>query len=242
MTSRVLILGGTTEGRLLATACAALPGVETVSSLAGRTTDPLIPAGELRIGGFGGPDGLAAYLKDERIDAVVDATHTFARQMTANAVAAARAVGVPLLILNRPGWTAQDGDEWHRVASLAEAAAVLPQLGRRIFLTTGRQGIGAFAHLRDLWFLARSVEPPAPPMPAAMEVVLDRGPFTEEGERSLLTTRRIDVLVTKDSGGPAPKLAAARAVRIPVVLIDRPPLPDAPVATTVDEAVRWLTR
>ena len=185
---RVLILGGTTEGRLLATACADRPGITTVSSLAGRTNDPIIPAGELRIGGFGGVDGLVAYLRHERIGAVVDATHTFARRMTEHAVTACAATGVPLLILRRPGWTEQDGDEWHRVPSLDAAADLLPKLGERIFLTTGRQEIGAFAHLDRLWFLARSVEPPEPPMPRRLEVLLDRGPFTVAGERDLPST------------------------------------------------------
>jgi precorrin-6A/cobalt-precorrin-6A reductase len=238
---RVLILGGTTEGRLLATACADRPGITTVSSLAGRTNDPIIPAGELRIGGFGGVDGLVAYLRHERIDAVVDATHTFARRMTEHAVTACAATGVPLLILRRPGWTEQDGDEWHRVPSLDAAADLLPKLGERIFLTTGRQEIGAFAHLDRLWFLARSVEPPEPPMPRRLEVLLDRGPFTVAGERDLLVTHRIDVLVSKDSGGAAAKLTAARVLSVPVVLIDRPPLDFDAVVTTVDEAVAWLT-
>ncbi|MFG1609611.1 cobalt-precorrin-6A reductase [Actinoplanes sp. NPDC049265] len=238
--SRVLILGGTTEGRLLASACAGRPGVVTISSLAGRTSDPLIPAGELRIGGFGGVAGLVAYLRAERIDAVVDATHTFARRMTGHAVEACAAVGVPLLILRRPGWTEQPGDTWHRVPSIDAAAELLPGLGERIFLTTGRQEIAAFAHLDRLWFLARSVEPPEPPMPHRLEVLLDRGPFTVEGELSRLAEHRIDVLVTKDSGGAAAKLAAARARSIPVVLVDRPAPPPVPTVATVAEAVEWL--
>lgn len=236
----VLILGGTTEGRLLASACVRLPGVVTISSLAGRTNDPLIPAGDLRIGGFGGVSGLARFLGEQRIDAVVDATHTFARQMTEHAVEACAASGVPLLILRRPGWTEQPGDTWHRVPSLPAAAALLPELGKRIFLTTGRQEIGAFAGLDDLWFLARSVEPPAPPRPRRLSVLLDRGPFTVEGEQALLTTHRIDVLVTKDSGGPAAKLTAARALAVPVVVVDRPAPPAVPTVPTVEAAVTWL--
>ncbi|GLY97492.1 cobalt-precorrin-6A reductase [Actinoplanes sp. NBRC 103695] len=237
---KVLILGGTTEGRLLAAACAELPDVVTVSSLAGRTNDPIIPAGELRIGGFGGVEGLVAYLRAERIDAIVDATHTFARRMTGNACAAAGLTGVPLLILRRPGWTETAGDAWHRVPDLDAAAELLPRLGRRVFLTTGRQEIGAFAALDELWFLARSVEPPEPPMPRRLEVLLDRGPFTVAGERELLAAHRIDVLVSKDSGGAAAKLTAARELGVPVVLIDRPEPPPAPMVATVPDAVAWL--
>jgi len=237
---RVLVLGGTTEGRALAAACADLPGVETISSLAGRTKAPLLPHGPVRVGGFGGADGLAAFLRSQRIGAVVDATHPFAATMTTNAVAATAAAGVPLLLLRRPGWTEQPGDNWHRVPSMAAAAGLVSRLGERIFLTTGRQTIGAFAGVDECWFLSRSVEPPAPPMPTRLEVVLDRGPFTVEGERGLLTGHDIDVLVTKDSGGDAPKLAAARDRGIPVLLIDRPPAPAAQQVTTVEAALGWL--
>lgn len=237
---RVLVLGGTAEARSLA---GALPGQTVISSLAGRTTEPKLPAGEVRIGGFGGVAGLADYLRTQRIDALVDATHPFAARISANAAAAAELTGVPCLMLRRPGWTAGPGDDWHRVPDLAAAAARLPQLGHRVFLTTGRQGIAAFAGLAECWFLARSVEPPEPPVPQRLEVLLDRGPFTLGGERRLLREHRIEVLVSKDSGGPAAKLAAARERGIPVLLIDRPATP--PAATTlgtVDEAAAWLTR
>ena len=237
---RVLVLGGTTEGRALAAACACLPGVETISSLAGRTNAPLLPHGPVRVGGFGGVDGLAAFLRSQRIGAVVDATHPFAATMTTNAVAATAAAGVPLLVLRRPGWSERPGDDWHRVPSMAAAAGLVPRLGERVFLTTGRQTIGAFAEVDECWFLSRSVEPPAPPMPTRLEVVLDRGPFTVEGERGLLTGHDIHVLVTKDSGGAAPKLAAARDRGIPVLLIDRPPAPAAQQVTTVEAALSWL--
>jgi precorrin-6A/cobalt-precorrin-6A reductase len=237
---RVLILGGTTEGRALATALSALGGLTVINSLAGRTANPLLPPGEVRIGGFGGVAGLAGFLRDRRIDALIDATHPFAVTMTGHAIDAAAATGRPLLVLRRPGWVAGPGDDWHRVPDLGPAAALLPQLGRRVFLTTGRQTAGAFAGLHGCWFLARSVEPPAPPTPSRLEVLLDRGPFTLDGERRLFREHRIDVLVTKDSGGPAAKLIAARERGVPVVLVDRPPLPDAPVARTVREAVAWL--
>ncbi|WP_369185898.1 cobalt-precorrin-6A reductase [Streptomyces sp. Y1] len=241
----LLILGGTTEGRALAAALADRPGPRVTSSLAGRVAQPRLPAGQVRIGGFGGPDGLAAWLRAERVDAVVDATHPFAAGISRNAALAAAATGVPLLVLRRPGFTAAPGDRWHPVPSLAAAAELLPTLGRRVFLTTGRQGIAAFAHLDGLQFLARSVDPPEPPMPAALEVLLDRGPFTLDGERALLREHRVDVLVTKDSGGAAtaPKLTAARELALPVVVVERPPVPAGlPVAPDVPGALHWLER
>ena len=235
----VLLLGGTSEGRALALAAPA--GITVISSLAGRTSAPLLPHGPVRVGGFGGVPGLIAYLRAERIGAIVDATHTFAATMTAHAVAAAEATGVPLLVLRRPGWTEQPGDTWHRVPSVTAAAALVPTLGERIFLTTGRQTIGAFAAVDGCWFLARSVEEPEPPVPARLEVLLDRGPFTVDRERALMAEHRIEVLVTKDSGGPAPKLAAARERGVPVVMVDRPPAPAATTVATVDDAIAWLT-
>ncbi|MFE2406784.1 cobalt-precorrin-6A reductase [Kitasatospora sp. NPDC059408] len=243
MVRHVLILGGTTEGRSLAAVLAGDPHLRVTSSLAGRVAQPRLPVGEVRIGGFGGPDGLAAWLRAERVAAVVDATHPFAAGMSRNAALAAAATGVPLLALRRPGWSPADGDRWHPVPSLAAAAEALPTLGRRVFLTTGRQGIGTFAHLDGLHFVARSVDPPEPPLPPSLEVLLDRGPFTLDGERALLREHRIDVLVTKDSGGAAtaPKLTAARELGLPVVVVERPPLPDGvPVAPDVPGAVRWL--
>jgi precorrin-6A/cobalt-precorrin-6A reductase len=236
---RVLILGGTTEARALAASCAER-GIHVVTSLAGRTSTPLAVAGEVRVGGFGGADGLAGYLRTEGFDALVDATHPFAATISAHAARAAGAAGVPLLVLRRPGWTERPGDRWHRVPSVAEAAGLLPGLGRRVFLTTGRQSIGAFADRDDCWFLSRSVEPPEPPMPRHLEVLLDRGPFAVAGERALLTGHRIDVLVTKDSGGSTAKLDAARELGVPVIVVDRPPAGPAPAAATAEEALRRL--
>ncbi|HEX9999153.1 MAG TPA: cobalt-precorrin-6A reductase [Actinoplanes sp.] len=217
-------------------------GLIVISSLAGRTSSPLLPAGEVRIGGFGGAGGLTGYLRERRIDALIDATHPFAARISAHAAAAAAVTGVPLLVLRRPGWSAGPGDDWYRVPDLAAAAALLPTLGERVFLTTGRQGIDAFAGC-DGWFLARSVEPPQPPLPRRLEVLLDRGPFDLDSERRLLAEHRIDVLVSKDSGGADGKLVAARERRIPVVLVDRPPAtPAADTAATVAEAADWLRR
>ncbi|MEV0276980.1 cobalt-precorrin-6A reductase [Streptomyces sp. NPDC050610] len=239
----VLILGGTAEGRRLAAELAADPALRVTSSLAGRVAQPRLPAGQVRIGGFGGPDGLARWLREQQADAVIDATHPFAGTISFNAAQAAAEVHVPLLALRRPGWVAGQGDDWHSAGSLAEAADLLPALGERVFLTTGRMGLGAFAHLTRLWFLVRSVDAPEPPMPPHTEVLLDRGPFTVEGEAELLRRHRVDVLVTKDSGASATaaKLVAARDAEVPVVVVRRPPVPDGlPAVGTVGEAVEWV--
>lgn len=239
--TRVLVLGGTAEARRLAAALQRDPSVTVTSSLAGRVAVPALPCGDVRIGGFGGPEGLAAWLRGHGTDAVVDATHPFAARMTANAVAATAATGVPLLLLRRPGWTQGPGDSWHRVPDAAAAAALLPGLGRRVFLATGSGDLAAFAHV-DAWFLLRAVDPPPPPLPPRHHLVLARGPFTADAERALLREHRIDVLVARDSGGDltAAKLVAARELGLPVVLLDRPPAPDAPAVATVEEAVAWL--
>ncbi|MGX8909419.1 cobalt-precorrin-6A reductase [Streptomyces netropsis] len=239
----VLILGGTTEARRLAAELADDPALRVTSSLAGRVAAPRLPAGQVRIGGFGGPEGLARWLREQQVDALIDATHPFAGTISCNAARAAADVHVPLLALRRPGWVAGPGDDWHPVGSLAEAADAIPALGQRAFLTTGRMGLAAFAHLEDMWFLVRSVDAPEPPVPARMEVLLARGPFTVEGEAELLRRHGIDVLVTKDSGAAATaaKLVAARQAGIPVVIVRRPPAPaGVPVAADPAEAVRWL--
>ncbi|MGW0945297.1 cobalt-precorrin-6A reductase [Streptomyces sp. NPDC002623] len=228
MTRHVLVLGGTTEARELAAALTALPGLRVTTSLAGRVTRPGPVAGDVRIGGFGGAEGLADWLREQRVDAVVDATHPFAAGITANAARAAAATGLPLVVLRRPGWRPGAGDRWHEVASLRSAAELLPRVGRRVLLTTGRLGLAAFAHLDGLHFVVRSVEPPAPPMPSDVRLVLARGPFTVADERALLREHRIDVVVTKDSGGAATaaKLHAARALGLPVVVVRRPSPPE----------------
>lgn len=237
----VLILGGTTEARRLAEVLH--PAARVTTSLAGRVAGPRLPAGDVRIGGFGGAEGLAQWLRAHQVDALVDATHPFAGTISFNAASAAVTAHVPLLALRRPGWAAGEGDDWHTVGSLEQAAGMLPALGRRVFLTTGRMGLAAFVGLDELWFLMRSVDAPEPPLPSRTEVLLDRGPFTLDGERELLRRHRIDVLVTKDSGGAAtaPKLTAAREAGLPVVVVRRPPVPDGvQVAVTVDEAAAWL--
>jgi precorrin-6A/cobalt-precorrin-6A reductase len=243
VTLRVLILAGTAEARRLATELADRPGYAVTSSLAGRVAEPARPAGELRIGGFGGVDGLVGWLRAHRIDVLIDATHPFAAQISRHAAAAATRLRLPLLALRRPGWTEGPGDRWHRVPDAAAAARLLPELGERVFLATGRGDLDTYAAL-DLWFLLRAVDPPPPPLPARCTVVLDRGPFSVDAERALLTEHRIDVLVARDSGGraAAAKLEAARELALPVVLLDRPPAPPGvPTAPTVTAALHWLT-
>ncbi|WP_030741947.1 cobalt-precorrin-6A reductase [Streptomyces sp. NRRL F-5135] len=243
----VLILGGTSEGRALAEALVPYgPRLAVTSSLAGRVARPVLPPGEVRVGGFGGAGGLGRWLHEHRVDALIDATHPFAETISRNAALAAASAHVPLLALRRPSWAPGAGDRWHRVGSLAEAADALPALGaRRVFLTTGRMGLAAFAHLDRTWFLVRSVDAPEPPFPARTHPLLDRGPFTLDGEREVLRRHRIDTVVTKDSGGAAtaPKLTAAREAGLPVVVVRRPAAPEGvPVVETVTDAVGWARR
>lgn len=238
-----LILGGTAEGRALAAAAVAA-GHPVVSSLAGRVSRPALPVGAVRIGGFGGPDGLAEFLTGAGIGAVVDATHPFAAAMSANAAIACTAVGIPLLRLARPGWSGRpDAGSWLWVDSTVAAAATTRQTGQRPFLTTGRQTLPDFAALADRSTLVRVVEPPELALPERWRVILDRGPYAVAGERALMHADAIDVVVTKDSGGSytSAKLDAAAELGIPVVVVRRP-APDARVPTvdTVAAALEWL--
>jgi precorrin-6A/cobalt-precorrin-6A reductase len=239
----VLLLGGTAEARALAAALDGEPGLRVVSSLAGRVANPRLPVGEVRVGGFGGPAGLAAWLSAESAVAVVDATHPFAERIGASADTACRTAGIPLLRLERPGWTAQPGDDWHWTESLTEAAGLLPGLGRRVFLTTGRQGLAAFRDVPDTWFLLRCVDPPDDSdLPPEHVLLLARGPYTASEEQALMRRHRVEVLVTKDSGGPLTegKLHAARTLGLPVVVVRRPPRPGTDSVGTVEAARDWV--
>ncbi|WP_416567156.1 cobalt-precorrin-6A reductase [Nocardia testacea] len=241
---RILLLGGTGEARELARLLTGEREHEIVSSLAGRVSEPIRPAGEVRIGGFGGVDGLRAWLVDHRIELVVDATHPFAEVITANAAQATARLGLPMIRLSRPGWTAGPGDRWYRVPDLATAAATAAGSGDRILLTIGRQGVAAFAGRTRPWYLIRAIDPPTGELPPRHEILLARGPFTVAGEAELLARHRIDVVVTKDSGGTATaaKLTAARAAGLPVVVVDRPPVPPGvTVVATVAEARAMLS-
>lgn len=238
----MLILGGTGDARQLASLAAA-SGFDVISSLAGRTTNPELPEGEVRVGGFGRAGGLAAYLRAEGVDLLVDATHPFADQISANAVEAAAAIGIPRLLLERPRWEEAPGDRWIRVESANAAAKTLPGLARRVFLTIGRQELAVFAHLDHLWFLYRMIEAPTVETPRPPgELLLDRGPFSDDGERTLMRAHRIEALVTRNSGGEEtyPKIAAARVLGLPVVMIDRPRLPASDVVDGPAAALTWL--
>ncbi|HEX3787994.1 MAG TPA: cobalt-precorrin-6A reductase [Pseudonocardiaceae bacterium] len=244
MTARVLILGGTGEARRLAEELVARPGLRVLTSLAGRTETPAL-AGEVRVGGFGGADGLADWLRDNPVAAIVDATHPFAERISASAASAAGRLDIALLALRRAAWTPEPGDDWRWVDSLEQAAALLPAAGRRVFLSIGRQGLAAFAGVTGGWFLARCVQPPESPLPPHCQLLLDRGPYTVDGEVALLRRYRIDLMVSKDSGGAQTeaKLIAARHLSLPVVLVARP-TPDDTVSAveTVPAAVAWLDR
>nr|WP_228489315.1 cobalt-precorrin-6A reductase [Raineyella fluvialis] len=238
-----MILGGTREARTLAIQLVD-QGHSVISSLAGRVTTPALPAGEVRIGGFGGVDGLVAYEREHGITAVVDATHPFATQISANAAAAHATTGIPLLRLQRPGWEVRpDADTWHWVDSTAEAVQVAEELGARTFVTTGRKSLRSYAAWTDRYVLVRLVEPADWWVPDNWEVLIERGPYDRASETALMRGRRIDVLTTKNSGGSLTeaKLDAAADLGIPVVIVRRPPAPaGVPQVETPEDAAAWM--
>ncbi len=237
---RVLVLGGTAEARRLAGDLVGA-GVQVTSSLAGRVSAPRLPPGDVRIGGFGGPKGLASWLREHQVGAVVDATHPFAERISTSALAACKDTRVPLLRLERPGWSERPADRWEWVDDPGEAAAAVPRLGSRALLTTGRQGLAAFAAVAEAWFLIRCVDPPAPPVPPRHLIVLDRGPYSLDGELALIDEHRIDLVVTKDSGGAhtVAKLDAARARGLTVLIVRRPPRPPVNTVEALGDALAW---
>jgi precorrin-6A/cobalt-precorrin-6A reductase len=240
---RVLILGGTGEARRLAALLAAEPGVAATLSLAGRTVRPAPQPLPTRVGGFGGADGLAAHLRAERVDVLVDATHPFAERITANARAAAAATGVALLTLERPPWRAGPGDRWTDVADLAAAVAALGTAPARVFLTTGRLGVAAFKAAPHHRYLLRSIDPPDPAdLPPHCDVVLARGPFAVADEVALMRAEGVEVVVSKNSGAEAAaaKLEAARLLALPVVMIGRAVAAAGATVATPETALAWL--
>lgn len=240
---RVLILGGTTEASALARLLVRDARFEPVLSLAGRTRAPVPPPIPWRIGGFGGASGLAAFLRAERIDALLDATHPFAARMSGNACEAAALTGVALLRINRPAWRRQAGDRWTEVADMAAAAHALGTVPLRVLLTIGQQDLAPFTAAPWHDYLIRSVDAPEPAhLPPRARVLAARGPFQETAERVLLGEENIEVLVTKNSGGSATaaKLAAARALGLSVVIVARPALQPAPEVADARAALGWL--
>lgn len=227
---RILILGGTTEARHLAEALVSDDAVAPVLSLAGRTQAPKLPPIAFRVGGFGGIAGLITYLRDSRTDLIIDATHPFAEQMSAHADAACKETAIPLVIFSRPPWQAVPGDRWIEVETAAAAAQALGDEPRRVFLTVGRLQLPAFEAAPAHDYLIRSIDPPEPLQLPHHRVILARGPFSLADEVSLMRQEKIDVLVTKNSGGAATyaKIEAARSLGLPVVLMRPPQRADAP--------------
>jgi precorrin-6A/cobalt-precorrin-6A reductase len=234
-----LILGGTPEAAALAQRAVAA-GLDVVTSLAGATRAPAPQAGRLRVGGFGGAAGLAAWLDAERVARVVDATHPFAARMHANAAAACVAAGVPLLRLTRPPWVREPGDRWTDAADAAEAARLVPAGEGVVFLAVGRKELPAFAEV-DARFLVRLIEPAPTPLRRA-ELILARGPFAVADELALFREKGVRLVVAKNSGGAGAyaKLAAARALGLPAILIARPALAPAAETASLDEALAFL--
>lgn len=240
--TRILLLGGTTEASRLARALAE-SGADAVFSYAGRTASPVAQPLPMRVGGFGGVEGLAAYLKLEEITHVVDATHPFAAQMSTNAVRACAEAGVGLVAFERPAWQSKPGDHWVHVADMAGAVAALPEAGARVFLAIGKQHVAEFAAKPNNHYLLRLVDAPEAPLslPDA-KVIVARGPFQATGDAALMRQHKITHVVAKNAGGAGAeaKLSAARALSLPVVMIDRPKVPARPVRGTVAEVMRWL--
>ncbi|MGE6778538.1 cobalt-precorrin-6A reductase [Vreelandella titanicae] len=240
---KILILGGTSEASALASAVAKR-GFPAIFSYAGRVATPKSQPLPTRIGGFGGVSGLAAFVAQERITHIVDATHPFAAQMSANVLAAAAQCGIKAIALTRPAWRPVDGDKWQSVASIDEAVSTLAGPPQRVLLAIGRMHLAAFTAQPQHHYVLRLVDRPTSPLPLAdVSTVIDRGPFTLEGDLALLETQGIQRIVCKNSGGEgaASKLTAARALGLPVVMIERPHLPSRLEAHTVDEVINWLT-
>jgi precorrin-6A/cobalt-precorrin-6A reductase len=240
---RILILGGTTEARLLGERLAERGGLDVTLSLAGRTAAPVPHAVPIRIGGFGGAAGLADYIASERVGALIDATHPYANIISENAAAAAHQTGVAFMALRRPPWTAVPGDRWTEVDGTGAAVTAIGETPRSVLVALGRNELAPFAGAPQHRYLVRSVDPVQPPLPLPhVTYVTARGPFSEADDHALMTAHEIDVVIAKNSGGAAAygKIAAARALGIEVILLRRPAAPDRPAVVTVDDAVAWL--
>jgi precorrin-6A/cobalt-precorrin-6A reductase len=240
---RVLILGGTADANRLVAAVAEDKRLDPVLSYAGRTEHPTPPPIDWRVGGFGGVTGLVDYLRTQNIARVVDATHPFAAQMSAHAITACAAAGVPLLALERAPWEQIPGDRWTEIDDIDVAPEVLGTVPRRVFLGIGRQHLGVFAAHPQHQYLVRLVDPPraALPIPGA-EVIVARGPFDLAGDRAMLVEHRTEIVVARNAGGEAAyaKIAAARDLGLPVVMVRRPSIPVRDTVEQVADVLRWL--
>jgi precorrin-6A/cobalt-precorrin-6A reductase len=240
---RVLILGGTAEARQLAAQLAARADLAVTLSLAGRTASPAPQPVPVRIGGFGGAHGLAEYLSRERIAALIDATHPYAATISANAAHAAQRTNTPFLALRRPPWIRRLGDHWIEVADVAGAVAAIGAAPRRVFVALGRTELAPLGRAPRHHYVVRSIDPVDPPLALpSVAYITGRGPFEESDEQALLLQRRIDLMVSKNSGGQSSygKIAAARALGLPVIMLRRPALPRVAAVDTVEDAVAWL--
>lgn len=234
---RILILGGTTEASALVRGLLPHPGLAVTLSLAGRTASPAVEAVPTRVGGFGGAEGLARYLREEAVERLIDATHPFAARIGRNAAEAAAATGVPLLAIRRPAWARAPGDLWTEVESVADCVAALGAAPRRVFLTVGRMEVSVFAAAPQHEYVVRTIEPLGDSLAVPrLTAIRARGPFDEAAETALMRDAGIAVLVTKNAGGAATygKIAAARTLRLPVVIVRQPWKPE--VETVADAA------
>jgi precorrin-6A/cobalt-precorrin-6A reductase len=247
---RILILGGTGEAFKLADRFSQNPNLEIITSLAGRTANPIAPPGKIRIGGFGGVAGLIDYLKTAKIDFLIDATHPFAAQISWHGAEAAIALQIPHLMLVRPGWERNPDDVWIEVETVEAAAVAIPKLSpmpRRIFLTIGRQQLAPFAKLAEsfprIWFLIRSIQSPDLEF-GNSQLLLEQAPFSFETEMELLNYYQIEAIVTKNSGGNATyaKILAARQLQIPVIMVQRPALPESQKVNDIEAAIAYLSQ
>lgn len=242
MKKNLLILGGTSEATALCQALS-VAGINGTVSFAGRVKRPVRQPLPQRVGGFGGTQGLARYLTDHGVSHVVDATHPFAAQMSAHAVAACTAANVPLIALTRPPWQPEPGDDWIHVHDIASAVAALDRPAARVMLAVGRMHLAEFAPNPQHFYLLRLIDAPDAPLPFRdCEIVQDRGPFSIAGDLALMRNHRIDLVVSKNSGGTGAyaKIAAARQLHVPIIMIDRPTLPARREAHSVDEVLAWL--
>jgi precorrin-6A/cobalt-precorrin-6A reductase len=243
-TPRVLILGGTAEASEIATHLAVRTDVTVISSLAGRVSRPRLPAGMVRVGGLGGVSGLISYLVAENIRVVIDATHPYASKISGNAELACNTLRLPLIALERPPWEPNEHDCWCAVQDEQTAASMVNDKRNRVFLSIGRQELGVFSRCEDAWFLVRAIDAPSETLPANSKLILKRGPFHLDDELRMLRSESISLIVSKNSGGTATyaKIEAARALHIPVVMIDRPRKHNVPTVSQPDDVIQKLAQ